>query len=227
MDKPLPVRQPGSLEELESWLDDLLTHLDGEPNQILERMIPLPFAVGPNHSGPGFMTASLFPPDDLHEIRKPLLDSIARFFPSKQAPEFIVALSNAKMLWDFRRELQICRNAIAEAKRVGESQSDKLTAAQEVERHELEESRFREGGIDPKPGSPKPAQKPSINARMLETIQTNPDAIGWSSTQWVNHLLCAKSSVVETHTWKDLQMARVRRRAERAKDRRHNRKPMK
>ncbi|MCI0419395.1 MAG: hypothetical protein L0312_09270, partial [Acidobacteria bacterium] len=47
-------------------------------------------------------------------------------------------------------------------------------------------------------------RKPSVNARMLETIQANHEAIGWSSTQWSEHLQCAKSTVVETPTWKNL-----------------------
>jgi hypothetical protein len=61
---------------------------------------------------------------------------------------------------------------------------------------------------------------PGINARMLETIQANPDALGWNSRQWATHLKCAKSSVVETPTWKDLTMRRERERAERTQDRR-------
>jgi hypothetical protein len=59
-----------------------------------------------------------------------------------------------------------------------------------------------------------------INARMLEEIQANPDAMGWSCKQWAQHLKCAKSSVVETQTWKDLAMRREREKAERAQDRR-------
>jgi hypothetical protein len=60
----------------------------------------------------------------------------------------------------------------------------------------------------------------SVNARMLETIQTNPDAMGWNSMRWARHLKCAKSSVVDTQTWKDLKMRRERERAERTRDRR-------
>jgi hypothetical protein len=63
-----------------------------------------------------------------------------------------------------------------------------------------------------------------INARMLETIQNNPEAMGWTSPQWAKHLKCAKSSVVDTETWKDLTMRRQRNRAERAQDRRQRSK---
>ena len=63
-------------------------------------------------------------------------------------------------------------------------------------------------------------QPRGINARMRETIQENFDATGWSCTEWAKHLSCAKSSVVETPAWKDLAMARLRLKAERATDRR-------
>lgn len=66
-------------------------------------------------------------------------------------------------------------------------------------------------------------RRPSVNARMLETIQSDPEAMGWNSRQWAEYLKCAKSTVVETRTWKDLSMGRDRERAERARDRR--RKP--
>jgi hypothetical protein len=62
-----------------------------------------------------------------------------------------------------------------------------------------------------------------VNARMLETIQSRPEAIGWNCRQWAQHLKCGRSSVVETSTWQDLKMGRERNRAERVKDRR--RKP--
>lgn len=64
--------------------------------------------------------------------------------------------------------------------------------------------------------------KASINARMLETMQLNSESHGWSAAQWAMHLKCAKSSVVETPTWKDLALVRDRMRAERAADRRQN-----
>jgi hypothetical protein len=70
------------------------------------------------------------------------------------------------------------------------------------------------------PHSIMPRSKPRVNARMLETIQANPEAMGWNSKQWAEHLRCAKSSVVDTQTWKDLSMRRDRERAERARDRR-------
>jgi hypothetical protein len=64
---------------------------------------------------------------------------------------------------------------------------------------------------------PKP--RASVNARMLQTIQEDPDAMGWSCKQWAQHLRCAKSSVVETATWKNMSITRERARAERRRDR--------
>jgi hypothetical protein len=63
-------------------------------------------------------------------------------------------------------------------------------------------------------------QKKRINARMLEIIQQDQNAMGWNSTQWATCLKCAKSSVVETQAWKDLTMGRERIKAEKVKDRR-------
>ena len=63
-------------------------------------------------------------------------------------------------------------------------------------------------------------RKLSVNARMLETIQKDTDALGWSSPKWAKHLKCAKSSVVATPCWKDLAIRREREKAERAVDRR-------
>jgi len=65
--------------------------------------------------------------------------------------------------------------------------------------------------------------KATVNERMAGTIMKNPDAMGWNSTQWAKHLRCAKSSVVETATWKKLESARLQARSERMRDRR--RKP--
>ena len=71
--------------------------------------------------------------------------------------------------------------------------------------------------------SPKAGRKASVNARMIEAIQDNPESMGWNSPQWARHLKCGKTSVVGTKTWKDLSTRRERERAERALDRR--RKP--
>jgi hypothetical protein len=76
---------------------------------------------------------------------------------------------------------------------------------------------------DAKGARPAKGRK-NINARMLESIQANPETLGWNSVQWAMHLKCSKSSVVETTTWKDLAMRRDRGRAERAKDRRRKSK---
>jgi hypothetical protein len=72
-------------------------------------------------------------------------------------------------------------------------------------------------------GDKKSPRKATVNIRMLEVIQDNPESLGWNSPQWARHLKCGKSTVVETKTWKDLRTGRERERAERALDRR--RKP--
>jgi hypothetical protein len=69
----------------------------------------------------------------------------------------------------------------------------------------------------------KSGRKATVNVRMLEAIQENPEAMGWNSPKWAKFLKCVKSSVVETKTWKGLSTSRERERAERALDRR--RKP--
>ena len=73
------------------------------------------------------------------------------------------------------------------------------------------------------PIAPKSGRKASANARMLEAIQCNPEAMGWKSPRWAKYLKCVPSTVVATKTWKDLSTRRERERAERALDRR--RKP--
>ena len=67
------------------------------------------------------------------------------------------------------------------------------------------------------------SRKPSVNARMLETIQQNSESMGWNSPKWQKYLRCSRSAVVETETWESLESARMRAKAERMKDR--HRKP--
>jgi len=74
-----------------------------------------------------------------------------------------------------------------------------------------------------KPTGSKPRPPATVNERMAGTIMENPEAMGWNSTQWSKHLQCAKSTVVETATWKNLESARQQTKAEEMKDRR--RKP--
>jgi hypothetical protein len=71
--------------------------------------------------------------------------------------------------------------------------------------------------------APRDNRPKRINAKMLEVIQNNHEAMGWNSRKWAEHLRCSKSAVVETQTWKDLGMRRDRERAERRKDRRRKR----
>lgn len=54
---------------------------------------------------------------------------------------------------------------------------------------------------------PKGKRK-SVNGRMLHAILKNPKAIGWTAVRWAAHLKCARSSVVATRAWKELQLIR-------------------
>jgi hypothetical protein len=69
-------------------------------------------------------------------------------------------------------------------------------------------------------GKGRRRQKSTVNARMLATIQENPEAVGWTCTRWAKELKCAKSAVVDSQAWRDFTMARERVKAERATDRR-------
>jgi|GEM_PF-4138645 len=62
-----------------------------------------------------------------------------------------------------------------------------------------------------------------INGRMKNMLINNPEAMGWNSPKWAEELKCAKSSVVETKMWKNLESARLINKAEHMKDR--HRKP--
>lgn len=77
-----------------------------------------------------------------------------------------------------------------------------------------------EGGGGQSTGGPEKNRRKNINARMLETIQLNPEAIGWNSPQWAAYLKCSRSAVVATKTWQDLKIVQERQRAEKARDRR-------
>lgn len=60
----------------------------------------------------------------------------------------------------------------------------------------------------------------TVNARMLDMIQNNPDCRGWTARNWARCLKCSPSSVAGTPTWGALKMIREQLKAERAKDRR-------
>ncbi len=67
-------------------------------------------------------------------------------------------------------------------------------------------------------GRPKRA---TVNMRMMETIQVNPEAMGWTSTQWQKHLKCRSRSVItDTQIWKSLEINRLRLKAERGESKR-------
>lgn len=75
-------------------------------------------------------------------------------------------------------------------------------------------------GNSEKRSADRRTKKPSVNARMVDTIQSNNEAEGWTSTQWARHLKCSKSTIVDTSTWKALENRRLTILSERQLDRR-------
>lgn len=67
--------------------------------------------------------------------------------------------------------------------------------------------------VDPS-NATKPKHK-NVNARMLETIQRDHEAVGWTARQWAEHLQCSKSAVTETKTWRAFKNDRTMEKAER------------
>jgi hypothetical protein len=62
--------------------------------------------------------------------------------------------------------------------------------------------------------------KATVNMRMADEIQKNPDAMGWTITQWQRHLKCGRATIQETDTWRMLESYRQNKKAEGMKDRR-------
>jgi len=58
-------------------------------------------------------------------------------------------------------------------------------------------------------GAGDEASKPkgTVNHRMLEHMQANPESMGWSSGDWARHLKCTTSTVCGTKAWKTLARA--------------------
>ena len=69
-----------------------------------------------------------------------------------------------------------------------------------------------------------PAKRKSVNARMLEIVQKNYEAQGWTSTKWAKELKCAKSSIVETKAWKTIKNFGDDLKVPRSNDRRQSRR---
>lgn len=119
-------------------------------------------------------------------------------------------------------------NRIATIRRRLVEKSKTFTARPLLER--LRETVAAEMGIDlgerksDRPKQGKPARKATINARMLEAIQKDTNAMGWNSTKWAEELKCSKPAIVGTETWENCKMARERKRAERARDRRQRKR---
>jgi hypothetical protein len=64
----------------------------------------------------------------------------------------------------------------------------------------------------------------TINARIIELLQTTPEAAGWSARKIATHLRCGKSAVASAPTFRVLEVEREKVRAEQATSQRRNRK---
>lgn len=126
-----------------------------------------------------------------------------------------------------RREIEL-RNSPELRQQLAEQEA-KLSAIQQV----LGGGSMSEAAMpaaEPRAAEPQAAahdnpknRKAGINARMLETIQRDMTAMGWTSRSWAKHLKCSPSSIVATDAWESLESARLRAKASRMSDRR--RKP--
>ena len=62
----------------------------------------------------------------------------------------------------------------------------------------------------------KGKRKASINARMIDTLQKQPEAKDWTIEQWMQHLGCkSKASVAKTKCWETIMGARAVRKVQR------------
>lgn len=74
-----------------------------------------------------------------------------------------------------------------------------------------------------------PARRIGTNARMIDVISKQPEATGWTITQWAEKLGVVRSTIHDTRTWKNLRMGHLDAKTGRRKDwrRRNDKKPNK
>jgi hypothetical protein len=99
---------------------------------------------------------------------------------------------------------------------------DACDTAAELIREEASRAGNKTADEQPEPARPKG----TVNQRMLEWMQKDPEAMGWKCRQWAEHLKCAKSTVVATPTWGNLKSIRLDNKAKRMVDKRRNRQPI-
>lgn len=61
--------------------------------------------------------------------------------------------------------------------------------------------------------------KATINARMIDVLQREPDAMGWTAKQWAKRLKCSPPGIVGTNVWKSMKLDREKGKAEQASKR--------
>ena len=82
-------------------------------------------------------------------------------------------------------------------------------------------SRPTEDGNGHRETERKPERRPTVNARMKAMLASDLETVkGWTAREWAAALGCARSTVIETETWKSMSLLRQQMKAERKNDRR-------
>jgi len=128
------------------------------------------------------------------------------------------AANRALVRWYAEKNPGVLVDALKKVAHIVENMDPRLRelAEEEIAREE----RTDHDGDRPAPAANGNVKGKQVNARMLEEIMNNPNARGWTAAKWASHLKCAKSSVIDTPTWKALREHRETLRAERAKAKR-------
>ena len=58
----------------------------------------------------------------------------------------------------------------------------------------------------------------TVNQRMLDTLERDPESLNWPAQKWADALECSKSTVHGTPAWKRIQAARALQKADRANE---------
>lgn len=133
----------------------------------------------------------------------------------------ILLLAVGVMIFFFRRQGQMFHRRVADVTDMGSAEAGANCNASV--------SAFSENDHDDGPtsgGARMQRPRATINARMLETLQKNPDARGWTVRKWTEYLKCSRAGVHDTETWRQLSALRELERVERAVSKRHNRRPL-
>jgi hypothetical protein len=59
------------------------------------------------------------------------------------------------------------------------------------------------------PAGPAKGKRGSVNQRMLEQLQADPDSVEWSQRRWADYLRCTPSAVAKAPAWKTIMKTRA------------------